>query len=182
MCLNNEVWSLIRLTFNIKNSMVIHRTSLHHISLTNCVDKVVKWNCRNHSCYILNVDGSCHGNPPRTGFGGLLRNNDGFFISGFSGFVANSSDILFVELFAIFNGLRMVRTLRITGFVCYSDSLHFVSLINGPPMKCHVYATLIQDIKDLIIHSNTSILHTLREGNNCADFLAKMGVASDSDD
>lgn len=42
MCLNNEVWSLIRLTFNIKNSMVIHRTSLHHISLTNCVDKV--WN------------------------------------------------------------------------------------------------------------------------------------------
>jgi len=47
-------------------------------------------------------------------------------------------------------------------------------------MKFHVIATLIQDIKDLIIHNNTYILHTLREGNNCADFLAKMGDASDS--
>jgi len=47
-------------------------------------------------------------------------------------------------------------------------------------MKFHVYATLIQDIKDLIIHNNTSILHTLREGDNCADFLTKMGAASGS--
>jgi len=31
-----------------------------------------------------------------------------FFISGFSEFIANSSDNFFVELFAIFNGLRIV--------------------------------------------------------------------------
>jgi len=74
----------------------------------------------------------------------------------------------------------MVRTLEVTDFMCYSDSLHSVSLINGPSMKFHVYATLIQDIKDLIIQSNTSILHTLRDGNNCADFLAKKRTASDS--
>jgi len=46
-------------------------------------------------------------------------------------------------------------------------------------MKFHVYVTLIQDIKDLIIHMNT-ILHTLREGNNYADFLTKMRDISDS--
>jgi hypothetical protein len=74
----------------------------------------------------------------------------------------------------------MVRALGITDFVCYSDSLHSVSLINGSPLKFHIYATLIQDIKDLLNLSNTSVLHTLREGNYCADFLAKLGAASDS--
>ena len=180
MCLDNEVWSLNRLAFNIQNSRVINYTSLCHISLADSVDKVVKWNYRNHYCYTLNVDGSCHGNPPRNGFGGLFKNNDGFFISGFSRFITNSFDILFVELFVIFNGLSMVRTLGITDFVCYSDPLYSVSLINGPPMKFHVNTTLIQDIKDLIIHNNTSILYTLREGNNFIDFLAKMRVASNS--
>jgi hypothetical protein len=73
----------------------------------------------------------------------------------------------------------MVRALGITDFVCYSDSLHSVSLINSPPMMFHVYATLIRDIKDMLILNNTLVLHSLREGNVCADFLAKMGAASD---
>jgi hypothetical protein len=48
-------------------------------------------------------------------------------------------------------------------------------------MNYHVYAVLIQDIKKLLSQSNTTICHTLREGNNCADFLAKFGASSDSD-
>jgi hypothetical protein len=48
-------------------------------------------------------------------------------------------------------------------------------------MNYHVYAVLIQDIKKLFSQSNTTICHTLREGNNCADFLAKFGASSDSD-
>jgi len=74
----------------------------------------------------------------------------------------------------------MVRNLNIVDFVCYSDSCHCVRLINGPAMKYHVYATLIQDIKDLVRLGNTSILHTFREGNRCADFLAKLGAYMDS--
>lgn len=180
MCLNNEEWSLTRLAFNIHNSIAVNRASFPHSSHAADVDSVVKWNCCNHNCYILNVDGSCLGNPQRSGFGGLLRNHVGGFISGFSGYIANSDDILLAELSAIFNGLHMVRALGITDFVCYSDSLHSVSLINGSPLKFHIYATLIQDIKDLLNLSNTSVLHTLREGNYCADFLAKLGAASDS--
>ena len=34
--------------------------------------------------------------------------------------------------------------------VCYSDSLYGINLIKGLSMKYHVYAILIQDIKDLI--------------------------------
>jgi len=45
-------------------------------------------------------------------------------------------------------------------------------------MKFHNYAVLIQDIKELFDHVNVTICHTLREGNQCADFLAKLGASS----
>ena len=177
---NNEEWSLTRLAFNIHNSIDVNRTSFPRVSPTANGDSVVKWNCSNHEYYILNVDGSCLGNPQRCGFGVLLRNNASFFVSGFSGYIAISTDILLAELYAIFHGLQMVSALGISDFVCYSDSLLSIILINGPPLKFHLYATLIQDIKDLLILTNTHVLHTLREGNYCDDILAKLGAASDS--
>ncbi|XP_024630300.1 uncharacterized protein [Medicago truncatula] len=115
-----------------------------------------------------------------TGFNGLIRNIAGLFNSGFPGNITNTSDILLAELHAIFQGLRMISDMGISDFVCYFDSLHYVSLINGPSMKFHVYATLIQDIKDLVITSKASVFHTLCEGNYCADFLEMLGAASDS--
>ena len=164
MCFSSEVWSLHRISFNIQDTVNVIRTSFYLFPVSVAEDRVVKWNCFNHSCYILNVDGSCLGDPQRTGFGDLIRNNAGFFISGFSGHIDHSDDILFAELHAILTGLQLARNLNIVDVVCYSDSLHCVSLINGPAMVYHVYAILIQEIKDLVWLGNTPILHTLREG------------------
>ncbi|MCH80847.1 replication protein A1-like protein, partial [Trifolium medium] len=107
-------------------------------------DRLIKWNNNNHSFVIHNIDGSCLGSPIRAGFGGIFRNNVGYYLSGFSGFIHDSSDSLLAALYAIF----------------------------------HV---LIQDIKDLLSHSNITVCYTLREGNQCADFLAKLGASSDND-
>jgi hypothetical protein len=40
---------------------------------------------------------------------------------------------------------------------------------------------LIQDIKELLSQVNDSLHHTLGEGNQCADFVAKLGASSDAD-
>jgi len=62
---------------------------------------------------------------------------------------------------------------------CYTDSLHCVQILNELTPRFHKYATLIQDIKDLLnLDWRASIGHTLREGNRCADFLAKIGASS----
>jgi len=45
--------------------------------------------------------------------------------------------------------------------------------------KFYVYAVLIQEIKALLSQANYLLHHTLREGNQCADFLAKLGASSD---
>lgn len=47
-------------------------------------------------------------------------------------------------------------------------------------MRYHVYVVLIQDVKDLIEQNNVTICHTLREGNKCANFMVKLGVASNN--
>jgi hypothetical protein len=40
---------------------------------------------------------------------------------------------------------------------------------------------MIQNIKELLSQTNVSLCHTLREGNQCADFFAKLGATSDAD-
>jgi ribonuclease HI len=141
-------------------------------------DRFVKWNQNNHVGVILNVDGSCLGSPARTGYGGILRNDAGFYLSGFSGYLHGSSDILYAELYAIYQGLSLAKEKGIVNLICYSDSLLCTNIITGPTLKYHVYAVLIQDIKELLEQTQASISHTLREGNQCADFLAKLGASS----
>ena len=92
---------------------------------------------------MLNVDGSCHESPVRTGFGGILRSNVGRFISAFSGFIPSSSDILLAELTAIYHGLIVSKDLGIDELVCYSNSLLCINIVNGPAEKFHIYAVLI---------------------------------------
>jgi len=69
------------------------------------------------------VDGSCHDNIIRTGFGGVLHNETGLFLASFSGFIPSPDDILMAELSAIYHGLIMAKDLGYAEIACYSDSL-----------------------------------------------------------
>jgi len=88
---------------------------------------------------------------------------------------------LLAELTTIYHGLRLAKNMGINDLVCYSDSLLSINLIQGDTSHYHVYVVLIQDIKDLMTTSNFSIHQALREGNQSADFMAKLGVVSDID-
>jgi len=179
MCLNNENWPLSRISYNIHGMVDALISCFATNSNGQPVDRLIKWNNGNHSCAILNVDGSCMGTPVRAGFGGVIRNYARFYLSGFSGYIHDSSDILYDELYAIYQGLILAKSLNIIELVCYSDSLHCINLLKGPTSKFHVYAVLIQDVKDLIEQNNVIVSHTLRKGNHCADFMAKLGASLD---
>jgi ribonuclease HI len=174
MCLGNENWSTAKLSFNIQGMVDTLKACYPSISNTTDEDQFIKWNNNNHSCVILNVDGSCLGSPIRAGYGGILRNDAGFFLSGFSGYIQNSSDILYVELYAIYKGLLLAKEMGNADFVCYFDSLHCINILNDPPTRFHAYAVLIQDIKELLEQGNVMVNHTLREGNQCAVFLSSL--------
>lgn len=181
MCLSHETWTLNRLVFNIQSMIETFKNCFTTNQNGAIEERFTRWNNNNFSSVILNVDGSCLGSNTRAGYGGLLRNNAGYYLSGFSGFIQSSTDILYAELFAIYQGLMLAKEKDIVDLVCYSDSLHCINLIKGPAMRFHNYAVLIQDIKELIDQMNVTICHTLREGNQCADFMAKLDASLDID-
>jgi ribonuclease HI len=99
-------------------------------------------------------------------------------LAGASGFIPDSSDILLAELRAIYHGLILANNMGLTELACYTDSLTCISLIHGNPSPYHVHAVLIRSIKDILSRSTVTLCHTLRESNQCADFLAKLGASS----
>lgn len=82
-----------------------------------------------------NSDGSCLGTPIRVGYGGLIRNNAGLFLSGFSGFIHDSTCILLAELTTIHKGFRLAIDMGLDDLVCFSDSQLSVNLITGAVSK-----------------------------------------------
>lgn len=127
---------------------------------------------------VLNVDGSSLGNPGRAGFGGLFRQGYGTWVSGFYGFLG-VADSLFAELAAIFHGLHLAWGAGHRNLLCYSDSTYAIKLLTQEEEagQNHRYAPLICTIKELLGRQwRVKIQHTLREGNMCADLLAKQGA------
>ena len=178
MCLSNEHMSIHKVAANIRNSTDnIKQAFPSHQNVH--LERHIRWNNDNFECSIPNVDGSCIGTPVRACFGGLIRNNTSYYLAGFSGFLLASSEILHAELTAIYFGMSTAKDLGISSLVCYSDSLLAISTIKEASSKFHVYVVLIHEIKTLLSQANVSLRHTLREGNQCADFLAKLGASSD---
>lgn len=65
--------------------------------------------------------------------------------------------------------------------ICESDSQSAIQFIKDGVDRFHPHFPLIDHIRDLLAYPWTVILrHTLREGNMCADWLAKQGATSSS--
>ncbi|XP_057425693.1 uncharacterized protein LOC130719064 [Lotus japonicus] len=87
-----------------------------------------------------------------------------------------------MELLAICRGLELAWNLGHRRVQCTSDSLLAVNLILRPPSHFHVEAVLVHSILDLLRRDwVVQVAHVLREGNACADFLAKAGAAQERD-
>lgn len=126
----------------------------------------------------VNVDGSSLSNPGRSDFGGLIRNNNGDWLLGFSEFCGITS-CLAAELYVIFHGLRVAYDAGHGNIILESDSRMALDLIMSDVQSHHPYAPMINQIvqlqhRDWIVHFQ----HTLRQGNECADWLAKHGASS----
>jgi ribonuclease HI len=142
--------------------------------------RLVAWSRPDEGTVCLNVDGSLLDSANTAGYGGLLRNNNGEFLWGFYG-VAAIQSVLFAEIMAILHGLQFCWDSGYRKVICFSDSLQSVNLIRDGVSAHHRFANEIYSIRTLLAKDwNVMINHTLREGNACADVMAKMGALSNS--
>jgi len=140
--------------------------------------RMVSWQHGDEDTIILNVDGSALNNPGKAGYGGLMRKHGGSFLRGFFGSVG-IPNILHAEIQALLTGIKLCWEAGYRKLMCFSDSLHVVQLVMKDISRFHHYANLLELIqnylaKDWFIY----IQHILREGNSCADILAKLGAKS----
>ncbi|KAK2405280.1 LEAF RUST 10 DISEASE-RESISTANCE LOCUS RECEPTOR-LIKE PROTEIN KINASE 2.5 [Trifolium repens] len=142
--------------------------------------RAVSWLRPSEGSISLNVDGSLLRSVHTAGFGGLMRNNAGEFLGGFYG-SAVQPNILYAEILAILRGLELCWSKGYRNVACLSDSLQAVTLIKKGVLPFHSFANEIHQISQLRSRAwNVVIDHTLREGNRCADLLAKMGATANS--
>jgi ribonuclease HI len=126
------------------------------------------------------VDGSLLGSSNTAGYGGLLRDNNGAFVLGFYG-AATTPTILFAKLMAMLHGLQICWESGYRRISCFSDSLQAFNLIRDGVSAHHRFANEVFSICQLLDRNWEIVVeHTLREGNACADVLAKMGAISGS--
>ncbi|GAU31755.1 hypothetical protein TSUD_146430 [Trifolium subterraneum] len=136
----------------------------------------VKWNALGGTGMILNVDGISIDNHGVSSFGGLIQNADSAWVHGFFGNL-RVTNIIHPELMAMYKGLLLAWDLNAKDLWCYSDSKMAIKLITEPVDEWHHYATMLNNIKELLNRDwRVLILHTFREGNSCTDYLAKHGA------
>ncbi|PNX59771.1 ribonuclease H [Trifolium pratense] len=82
---------------------------------------------------------------------------------------------------ALFQGLKIARTSGYNRIFCYFDAQTVLDLVTKGYSNFHCYAAVIANIQDLLkLDWEVSLLHTLREGNACTDFLTKLGSKNDT--
>lgn len=124
------------------------------------------------------MDGSSFGNPGEAGFGGVFRDHLGRWKSGFVGSIGLGSNLL-AELQAIKNGLQLGWEFGDRRIICETDSLEAIELIDKANMNLHSYARVIMGIMRLLkFEWQVELRYTLREANQVADYLTKMGARS----
>ena len=126
------------------------------------------------------MDESALNNPRRAGFGGVISNDIGEWVIGFSSFLGSSTNV-HAELKALWFGLQLAWNRGFRHVICHSDSSTVIHLVTHDVPPYHKIASIVSKIKDLLGAPWEVILeHTYPESNACVDWLAKYGAYHDA--
>ena len=126
---------------------------------------------------ILSTDGSAKGSVGPAGAGGVIRNDRGEWVIGFSAYLGHCS-ALTAELKALQRGLSIARQLGITKLEIRVDSKILVDLMTGQRNEQPQYYFLVRQCKQMMCERGweVCIMHCFRETNQVADKLANIGT------
>ena len=113
-----------RIVFHFIN---IKYTDLTSVNIHSSEHQIIKWNPPQDGCVKLNIDGSC-GTSSDIVFGGLLCDNMGYWIAGFSS-NEGQGDTLFAKLFRVYHDLMLVISSFIQQVICETGSLEVLHLL-----------------------------------------------------
>nr|AIK35195.1 LINE-type retrotransposon LIb DNA [Ipomoea batatas] len=123
----------------------------------------------------MNSDGAMKANSGMASAGGLLRDHMGNWIVGFSTNIGHTNSFL-AELWGFREGLVIAKNRGYNHIIAETDSEAVVQVLINDRAVGPFDFTLLADCKSLIHQfQECRIMHTFREGNQCADHLANIG-------
>ncbi|KAK7268687.1 hypothetical protein RIF29_21393 [Crotalaria pallida] len=136
MCIDHLKIPIPTVMNSINNLYSLIKNELNPVPAASSPQRWVKWENPPAGFIAVNVDGSCFDNPGPAGFGGLLRDDLGKWLLGFSGHIGISYN-LHAEIEAIRNRLEVAWNYGARRVICYSDSLEALRLVGKDPGVYH---------------------------------------------
>ena len=128
----------------------------------------------------LNTDDSANGNPSLAGCGGVIRDDSGQWIVGFSKCIGITSSFA-TELWGLKEGLISCCNLNITSLEMEFDAKVIVDILNKPAYVNNIISPILDDCRLLASRiPQIRVKHCFRQANRCADSLARMNFSLDS--
>lgn len=148
--------------------------------LPNTTEIWISWKKPPGGFLKVNVDGACDPRSVIIGAGGIVRDHDGKWMVGFIHNIGKGHPLL-AEAWAILTGIQIAADKGYSSVIIESDCLELVQLFERPlnlPMGLGLH-NIVRESKTLPTSLPTSkVVHCHREGNSCADHLAKMALTS----
>ncbi|KAF7833600.1 hypothetical protein G2W53_015933 [Senna tora] len=139
----------------------------------------IKWKPPECGSLKFNVDGSCWRHNSSISCGGVLRDSDGRWITGFVRRMGKGNSLT-AEMWAIYSSLQIAWDNRLKDIIIETDSLLAITLIKDGVDRFHPLKPLVSAICNLADRiGNINFTHSFREGNRVANALASSGHCMD---
>lgn len=148
--------------------------------MTRKILRRIRWEKPVQGWWKLNTDGSCCGNTGMAGCGGLIRDDAGRWIMGFSRSIGMTSSFA-AELWGLREGLLLCSNLNINALEVELDAKAIMDALDNPSYVNTVISPLLDDCKLLISRiPQVCIHHCFRQANRCADSLTRLSYCLDA--
>ena len=149
--------------------------------LTRNVLKRIRWEKPIHGLWKLNTDGSYCGNTGLVGCGGVVRDDAGRWVIGFSRSIGMTNNVA-AKLWGLREGLLLCSNLNINALEVELDAKSIMDALGNPSYVNNVISPLLDDYKLLISRiPQVCIKHCFHQANRCANSLARMSYCLDAD-
>ena len=129
----------------------------------------------------LNTDGSVLSSVGQAGCGGVVRDDHGNWIAGFTRHIG-ATDSFAAELCGLRDGLSLCLSLNVTCLVVELDAKAMVDVLRNYSYDNKIISPIMDDCRQLVLcFQQIQIKHCYWQANRCANMLAKMGVEQEID-
>ncbi|PWA50939.1 ribonuclease h protein [Artemisia annua] len=135
-----------------------------------------RWMFPGDNILKLNTDGSSIGSPGPSSFGGLIRDSKGTWVCGYMGNITTRwCTSLEAEIWSVYRGLCLISDKNLSNVLIETDCQAVLMLGLEVLDTRHPWKSVMDAINMIMRDQKCTMVHTRRDGNYCADLLAKLG-------